>query len=413
LENKGKGSAFEMLQVFRKKSDQFSADMEELQQHLGEPIYYAGGATSILSSETEVMLQSLISESKDVRDGKEMIFERYKSIAQGEQAITARKSNEVTTYDGVLQAGLTEEHFNSLSYSATQLELFASCSLQFYFKNILGIRPKDNKIFDRSRWLNQMERGSLMHEIFYLYMKERMSSSKINAPHDRDLLWKITEKTIHTYQEKIPTPGPHIAQKEIAGIYSDLEIFIKQEEGRQSVPKYLELQLHSDDGWFDIEISDDLHFPLRGFVDRVDKIEPHIYRIYDYKTGSPAKFEREKYFAKGKQLQHALYSLAVEQWLRKEVDPEAIVKEAVYYFPTQKGLGKEVVRSQNQKDNLASIIGMMMDAIQKGTFLPTDDASICGFCDFNEVCGEHAKWKKDKVISDERFRSLTGVREYD
>ncbi|WP_077212002.1 PD-(D/E)XK nuclease family protein [Bacillus dakarensis] len=413
LENKGKGPAFEVLQVYWKKSGQASADMEKLRNALGEPIYYAGAITSITSSETEAMLQSLISESKDVLDGKGIIFERYKPIAQGEQAVTARRSGDVTAYDGVLHTGLADDHYSSMSFSATQLELFASCSLQFYFKNILGIRPNDSRIFDRSRWLNSMERGSLMHEIFYLYMTERISSGKIKEPHDRDLLWEVTEKTILKYQELIPAPSTHITQKELAGIYRDVEIFIKQEEERQSVPKYLELQLHRDDGWFDVEVTDHLHIPLRGFVDRVDEIEPHVYRIYDYKTGSPAKFEKEKYFAKGKQLQHALYALAVEQWLRKDVDPEAVVKEAVYYFPTQKGLGKEVVRSQNQKDNLASLLDMMLDAIKKGTFLPTEDASICEYCDFQEVCGDHAKWRKNKVISDERFRSLTGVREYD
>lgn len=413
IENEGNYPAYEMLKVYRKKMAENQADMELLLQDLGEPIYFSGGASQVKSSDTEIWLQSLIGETKDVSDGKTMIFAHYNAIANGQSAITSRKGLNVTTFDGFLNHGLTKEDFGSLTFSATQLELFAACSLQFYFKNILGIRPKENKEFDRTRWLQSMDRGKLIHSIFYTYMMDRIHLGKIHDQHDRDLLWKMTKETIEQYREQIPAPSLHVAQKEIAEIYKDIEIFIRQEENRSSIPKYLELQIHPDDGSLEVELSEKLKIPLRGFVDRVDEIEPHVYRIYDYKTGKSKKFEDVKYFAKGTQLQHALYSLAVEQWLRMGDDPDAVVREAVYYFPTEKGLGKEVVRKQDRRDILAQLIESMLDAIRNGVFIPTDDHKNCLYCDYKEVCGDHAKWRKDKLLDDERFQSLIGVKRYD
>jgi ATP-dependent helicase/nuclease subunit B len=413
IENEAKHPGYEMLQVYRSKCGNHDANMDQLFSHMGEQIYFSGSNNQLKASELEVWLQYLIDETKNVRDGKSIILGHYQSISNGELAILSRKGTEVTPYDGVLKEGLMKEHYDSLIFSATQLEKFSSCSLQFYFNKVLGIHPPEKKEFDRTEWLGAMEKGNLLHYIFYKYMMDRLNSGKSNALHNRELLWKITNDTINEYREKIPTPSNHIAEKEIAEIYQDVEVFIKQEEIRHSTPKYFELQLHPDGGYFDVEVSESLHIPLRGYVDRVDEIEPHVYRIYDYKTGNPKKFEVAKYFAKGTQLQHALYALAVEQWLRKGDDPDAVVKEAVYYFPTQKGLGKEVIRQQNRRELLAELMESIIKAIQKGTFLPTDQFQTCTYCDYKEVCGDHSKWRKDKEVNDARLQSVLGVRKYD
>jgi ATP-dependent helicase/nuclease subunit B len=413
IDKEGKHPAYEMLQVYRKKYSAPNSDMSSLLKHLGEPIYFSGKSSQIRSSETEIWLQSIMTVQKEVKDGREQILEHYKALASGENAISSRKGHDVTAYDGFLQNGFAKEDFDSLSFSATHLERFAECSLRFYFEKILGIRPKEKKELDRTSWLTPLERGSLMHEIFYRYMTNRIGSGNITEPHDRELLQKLTEHTIEEYKEQIPVPSHHVAQKEITEIYQDMEVFITQEEKRSTTPKYLELQIHPDDGYLEVELSENVKIPLRGFVDRVDELEPHVYRIYDYKTGKAKKFEDAKYFGKGRQLQHALYALAVEQWLRKNGhDSEAVVKESVYYFPTQKGLGKEVIRKQNQRDLLAEIIEKMMNAIQKGTFLPTSDPNDCIYCDFKEVCGDHAKWRKEKMM-DEQFESILGVSQYE
>ncbi|OLS33752.1 PD-(D/E)XK nuclease family protein [Bacillus sp. MRMR6] len=413
IDKEGKHPAYEMLQVFRKKFSLSNADMSDLLKSLGEPIYFSGSVNQVRNSEAEIWLQSIITEQKEIKNGREQIGYHYKALASGEAAILSRKGLDVTAYDGFLLNGFAKEDFETLTFSATQLERFAECSLRFYFEKVLGIRPKEKKEFDRTSWLTPLERGSLIHEIFNRYMTNRITLGSITGPHDRELLQKLTEHTIEEYKEQIPVPSQHVAQKEINEIFKDIEVFIAQEEKRITTPKYLELQIHPDDGYLEVEVSEKIKIPLRGFVDRVDEIEPHVYRIYDYKTGKAKKYEDAKYFGKGRQLQHALYALAVEQWLRKTGhDSEAVVKESVYYFPTQKGLGKEVIREQNRRELLEEIMEKMLDAIQKGTFLPTSDPNDCKYCDFKDVCGDHAKWRKEKLI-DERFASVLGVSQYE
>ncbi len=73
----------------------------------------------------------------------------------------------------------------------------------------------------------------------------------------------------------------------------------------------------------EIQLLGGIRIKLKGFVDRVDRIGHNEYRIIYYKTGSTSKYKPSEYFSGGTQLQHALYSIAVEQWLRETgIDPE-------------------------------------------------------------------------------------------
>jgi CRISPR/Cas system-associated exonuclease Cas4 (RecB family) len=223
---------------------------------------------------------------------------------------------------------------------------------------------------------------------------------------------------LQEYTESIPAPSTQIWQKECEGIRQDVRIFYANEQGRTSTPKYLELELHRDAGLFHLELSEELTLPIKGYVDRVDEIAPHQYKILDYKSGGTKKYKANEFFSGGTQLQHALYAAAVEQYLRESgLDSAAEVVESAYVFPTEKGMGDEVVRLQNRKEDLAKLIQHMLDAMRDGVFPPTKDPMNCNWCDYQGVCdGQAGRIKHSLKLEDEanaeRLASISEVNRY-
>ncbi len=197
-----------------------------------------------------------------------------------------------------------------------------------------------------------------------------------------------------------------------------MEIFYLQEDGRTDQPCFFELELATHDGEpMEIHLPGGIHFKLKGFVDRVDRIGPHEYRIIDYKTGSTSKYKAAEYFSGGTQLQHAVYSIAVEQWLRETgMDPGAKVTEAEYYFPTERGRGEKVVRTQNRRVELAAIVTKLLESRNRGIYVPAKDSMVCGWCDYRAVCGSHAEWmagKRDSSVNADILSTLLEVESHD
>jgi|GEM_PF-2862563 len=377
--------AFDMLQMYRSTTGRADADFADLLSGIGAIARYFSGAAPMSA---------------------EAVYERYNGLHQGRRANVLRQSLELTPYDGILD---TDRHPVKLpsAFSASSLELFAACPLKFFYSNVLGVRVKEAPVFDRTKWLNAAQRGSLLHEIFNRYVM-----SVRGQPHSEALLDTITEEVIRRYAEEVPAPSGHIWRKEADSIRADVRIFFAVERQRKTKPVYTELQVHSDEGPLHVEL-DGLTMPIRGFVDRVDEIEPHKYKIYDYKTGNPRKYESDEVFAGGTQLQLPLYGAAVEQWLRSTGrDVEAQVVESAYMFPTERGMGEEVSRPQNKREELAALLLMVRQAMEAGLYPPASDEKQCSWCDYQAVCAGHAEHFKEKRKLHEKLNPILEVNGY-
>lgn len=296
-------------------------------------------------------------------------------------------------YDGIVEdaAACAGEGLPAV-FSASRLETYARCPLLFFYRDVLRMKPKETTTFDRTRWLDAMQRGSLLHGIFFEYMSDTASTGR----HDPARLRAVCERKLREAAERIPAPSPHIYAKECDGIRADCEIFLSMELRRETKPRWFELELHRKDEPFVLELDDGFALAIRGIVDRIDEIAPHRYKIIDYKTGRPSGYGEDAFFAGGTQIQHALYALAAEQWLRRSgQDPQAVVAEAAYAFPTQRGLGEEAVRPQEgRREDTSALLRNMLESIRSGLFPPTHKPEHCRSCDFAGVCGPHAEWKK-------------------
>ncbi|HZG57008.1 PD-(D/E)XK nuclease family protein [Paenibacillus sp.] len=389
--------AFELLQWFRAAAQAPDADFEALSAALGDPAGWGGGAAGgMLLDLDDALLRELATPERLLRDGAPVVLASFRSLADGRTAAEARMEPAIGAYDGIVgsagagegaaPAGLPE------AFSASKLETYAKCPLLFFFREVLGVRPKEVVEYDRTRWLDALQRGQLLHGIFYAYMSSVASGGR----HDRAALDDYCEKELAKTAERIPAPSPHIYEKERESIRRDVEVFWRMEQRRRSRARWLELELHREDGAFLLDLGDGDVLPIRGIVDRIDETEPHRYKIIDYKTGQPKYYEEGSFFAGGAQLQHALYALAAEQWMRREgADPEGVVLEAAYAFPTERGLGEEALRPQaGRRDETVALLRRMLESIRGGLFPPTEKPELCRRCDYAGVCGSHAEWKK-------------------
>jgi len=361
---------------------------------LPEPAAFYSGLTKLNINEADYLLCELTTKQNTLLDGCLAVLAVYPLLSNGVAAFEARRATLVGVYDGVLRPNVINGGIALQSYSASKLETYAKCPLQFFYQELLGIRPKETAVYDRTRWLDPLQRGSLLHRIFFIYMNETVASG---GEHDRGRLDGITERLLLETLQAIPAPSIHVYEKECASIRGDVEVFYRMELRRGSRPAYFELELHADGGMFLLELSDGFVLPLRGVVDRIDATAPHRYRVIDYKTGKTKSYDDGSFYAGGKQVQHALYALAVEQWLRRTGrDPEAVVDEAGYAFPTQRGMGEETMRPQlGKREETERLLRSAVEAIHTGLFPPSDDPKICSYCDYASVCGPHAEWKKD------------------
>ncbi len=396
--------AYELLLLYRAAREEPDADFEALLVSTGEPAGWVGAEGWAMDGE-DGWLRAMLTPDRMLRDGLDEVYRRYSHLANGASAVAARMGDVAGPYDGLV-APLPAEAADASPvkpYSASKLETYAKCPLLFFYQEMLGVRPKEIVEYDRTRWLDPMQRGSLLHGIYYEYMNETAAEGRA----DRARLDAICERRLLEAAAAVPPPSPHIYAKECDAVRRDVEVFWRMEARRQTTPRWFELELHQGEGAFALELAEDFRISLRGFVDRIDEVGPHRYKIIDYKTGQPKYYDEGSFFAGGTQIQHALYALAVEQWLRRTgADPQARVTEAAYAFPTERGLGEEVSRPQEgRREDTVALLRRTLEAIRGGLFPPTDKPELCRRCDYAAVCGPHAEWKKHaRALPDNRKR---------
>ena len=270
-----------------------------------------------------------------------------------------------------------------------------------------------------------MQRGSLIHEIFCVFMSElKKRGEKVEAKKHLSLIRKIGEEIISRYKEEIPPPSEGVFVKERAEVMQALDVFLAAEEklGERVEPLMFEVMfgLEEEEGKgmeepVEVALSPESSFRMRGRIDRIDRVGGNRYRVIDYKTGRYSYYDKLRCFGRGGTLQHVLYALAAEEILKKTgVDAKPRVVESGYYFPTRRGEGKEVVVEEFDREELKCLLGELLDILKRGHFIVGPDVS-CDFCDFQPICGDGAKdrAKVKRGSNPEEFGVVDRLKEYE
>lgn len=400
LENRESFPSSILLQVHRLISGNINASYTDLMEALKLPSGYIHSGIYIDMS--DFWIKSFVGE-QGLRQPDASVFQCYPGLSQGKKAKEARESDTVTEYDGKLLAPdkeLDPRENVTLVMSATTLEKFAKCPYLYFLYNVLKIRPLEEITLTEDTWLDGMQRGSLLHEVFNRFMKKITSKKeKPSFVKHAALIKSILEEIIQEYREEIPPPSEAIFEQEKKILLKATEVFLKTEEDRckKYIPVFFELAFGYDDAEPElrepvtISLSPEKSFKLAGRIDRIDKIADHEYAVLDYKTGSAYGYKDNACFNEGKIIQHALYAIAAEKLLQKiEKDEKLSVKQSGYLFPTEKETGRLVIYARNDKE-LMQLLNALFDIVKTGIFIPSDDKDSCTYCDYKNICGESVK----------------------
>ncbi len=386
-----------MLYIYRLITPDRTGDYRSLNNYLGEPCGFIPISNGVPINDWEWWLGN-----KDVRYGANSVHAAYSNLYEGERAEIRRAEDFLTEFDGWIPSaiGTMDPLMGELVLSSTQLENLAKCPFAYFLRYMLGIEPLEEMEKDEGKWLDPLQRGELLHEVFYKFMetlKARGDSPEFE--HHYPLLETIAMDEVKQWKDKTPPPNDFVFDQEVEDIKQTLEIFLKDEMQRCKTvePHFFELSFgmaKADESGIstidplEINLTPGKRFKIRGRIDRIDRCGNHQYEVWDYKTGSTWGFKDEGYLNMGRHLQHAIYSVAGEILMRRKLDKKAQVVRAGYFFPSAKGEGRRILKNQQERQELYEVLEDLFELLRSGVFPASQDQNACGeFCDYKSICG--------------------------
>ena len=413
------------LAAYRIVSGNLDADQQQLAAALHPPASFVGADAAL--DESEWWLGQLCGPDPPA-DPRQSVMARYPHLATGSAAAAARRSDELTPFDGIVPAaGAALDPCNSEKpVSASGLETAGSCLLRYFFRYGLGIYALDELEADPDLWLDPLDFGSLLHATFENFLTQLVAEDKLpDAESDFPALIEQLEQQVAHYRDRVPPPTEAAFLRQREELETACRIFLDVETDycRTHHPEVFEAAIGmrpSGPGTpLDRLEPAEVHLPggrslrTRGQIDRIDRMSDGRFSICDYKTGSAYKFKKESPFRKGRVVQNALYLAMIEPILKEHYGPAAEAAEFNYFFPSQKVWGRRIGWTREELAEGLPTIDRLCRLIADGLFLPTDDKDDCNYCDYAAACGDTKALaaSSKKKIDNENNKELVPLRE--
>lgn len=403
-----------------KAAVRLSAGYEELEAALGTPASFIPEQAPLGSDEWWL---SKIAQDGVLNDAQEAVLAVFQDLRSGRYAAQQREESESGEFDGRLKRDTAFDPRKSRRVlSATALESYAECPRAYFFSHVLGISPPEELSFEPGRWLDALQRGSLLHDFYCRFLIELKEKKEKRDPvKHRKRAAQVLDQVIAEWKAQIPPPSESVFDAERSVLHRSIGIFLDEESrvpihGR-GTPEHFEISF----GFQDSDMTDPVEIKLpggksifvRGRIDRIDRLaKPGTWAVWDYKTGSAYGFEPGQYTAGGTQLQHILYGCAAEQVLAAMGEKNPVVAVSGYLFTTERSDGNFCfVRDAGRRAEGRAVVNELLDAMAAGVFIGT--GSNCGFCDWKPCChpDEEQRWKALSEAGDQAASLIQKVQE--
>jgi ATP-dependent helicase/nuclease subunit B len=410
-----------LVQALRLARRDPSLTFADLDRELGR-VVCASPAHERTALDRDDAWMAKISHGGVLRIGVDAVSDAYPAMRAGTAARIAR-AGEPCAHHGVVTP--RPERFDprrdpSLVVSASRLEALGACPLRYLHSTVLGIHPPDDPEFDPDRWLDALRTGSLLHEVYEGTLREAKNRGLSQAdPLFEDIAAERLARAIERMRTTTPIPGEGAFQRESLSLANDVRSFVRMV--RENPPSWIRLEMRfglADDEPVAIEVGGGI-VRLRGAIDRIDE-DLRGLRVIDYKTGVARDFgDKDGAFNGGRRLQLALYTLVAEARL------SGMVVSAEYHFPTTRGLNDVKAFDRLKVAGIQGLVEIALDGVAAGSFVPTDEASDCRYCDFSPVCRVRtasfgdmqsplADWSRERMnAGGPAFVPLKRVREFE
>lgn len=345
-------------------------------------------------------------------------------LARGVATVDARRSVELTRFDGNLQ-GLPIPSPLDHPTSATALELWARCPHSYLMKRLLKVEPLEAP--EDVLQITPLDRGNLVHEVLEAFVREVLASGAGPAPeetwsaeHHRRIA-ALGEAACDRYAAEGRTGHDLFWRKDRRQLLKDLDRVLAEDDHRRrthrSRPAAAELAFGFDGAApAAFPLPDGRTLEVRGRVDRVEVTDDGGLRVVDYKTGKSTRYgglNSEDPHQYGQHLQLAIYGVAVRQHL----DRPDVAVEASYWFTSQGGGFKEIGYPVTDEviGEVGRAIQLIVEGIEAGAFPPhpseptTSPFVDCHYCDPDGlgVKDGHDRWlHKLQAPALEPYRAL-------
>ncbi len=411
-----------LLHLLRLRERNPALSFEELHQELGAAACALPAPDTTSLDDADLWMRAL-DDDGILRSGLDAVRASFPGLDRGLDAQRARRAGSPGPYHGVvspLPERLDPRAPDGPTLSASRLEKLGTCGLRYLYDSVLKVRAPDDLELDPDRWLDPLVRGALLHDVFERALREARDGGIGTAdPGLEEVALQALERALEQTRAEIPSPGAGVRRREEAGLREDVRSFVRmvRDEGAQWVR--LELGFgFGEDPPLPIEVEGGT-IRLRGAVDRVDEDLEGLH-VVDYKTGKAYGYAGNGVFHGGRRLQHALYALAAEHFLRRDVVGGA------YHFPTRRGENQAFPFPREALAPVSGLLGPLLEAVAAGRFLPTDEEKDCTFCDYAEVCrvsrndwgkvdSPLANWSAERLNTGmaEEFTHLRAVRGFE
>jgi ATP-dependent helicase/nuclease subunit B len=394
-----------MLEMFRITEGKENAQVDDLLTHIGPPVAFVSRAAEDQLSAADGQLAKLLAGCNEA--GRQPWLEQQFTHAKFQRiASESHRQPQLTEYDGLVPvAGSELDPSNAQRVSPSRLETYGVCPRRFFFARGLGVYPPEEWIVDRERWLNPLQLGNLLHQLFEQFLGT-LTRQELTPDIERDLpsLLELLHVQIEEWKSDIPIPNEDAYRRTCDWLQRTCEIFLAKEQEYcreyDARPWVLEAAIGLDDEPsteldcrqpIPLTLSNGRIIRLGGRLDRVDKLMSsgsERYAIWDYKSGSSYGFDQAKPFNQGRKLQPYLYVGMLRHRLAALGGGTDAVDSFGYFFPSPQTDGLRLRWTRAELRSGDDILKQMCDLIAGGIFVPTTDTADCTYCDYLSVCGD-------------------------
>lgn len=328
----------------------------------------------------------------------------YNVIPSSEQPIEIAKTPEI-----MARLDRFRDEHSGKNLSASTINKYINCSLQFYFENVMDLHIKD----EVTDYMDSSTYGTIVHEVAQRIYDELLDGHdevvitkevlEEKQHSDIEIEKKITKSVnIHFNKiedEAIAEQTPLIGEAKLLG--NVMKLFLKKmfEAEKNFAPfSYIKSEMEIMHRW---KITDDITINIRQLIDRVDRKDGSL-RIVDYKTGSDknnpkniaALFDGSDKNRCKAILQLFIYCnvYAESQKYEEPIQPILYLLKGVAangLNPVTIG-GEELVNYQDYNeefmDNMRGVITEMYNP--EIPFRQAEHDHSCKFCKFKSICGK-------------------------
>ena len=380
-----------LLQMFRVLGSDPLRTFEELRAH-AMPMACAVPASSDAGAldARDVWLHA-IGSAPALLNATAVVRAAFPMLDAGLTAFDRAQSPELSAFHGYVPdagAALDPTRPRATPVSPSGLETLGKCPLQWFYKYGLGLRPPQDPEYDAEAWLDALQRGALLHEVFEVFAKAYLGrQAAIVEAAASATLEAITQATIDKWCVVVPPPSDSVCAAESAELHRSARAFLQMERealerGEAATWTAIEYGF-GDSTRAQYLLTDGSSIALIGRADRIDTMADGSLRVVDYKTGKPTHYRpsaRAAAYNGGRLLQPALYAEAIGNEMRRTVS------RFEYRFPTDRGGNEIIPFDAAALADTRGVVTSLVDHVRTGRFLPTNDANDCKNCDFGSIC---------------------------